>query len=234
MDYPLMVPDEPLPALVNGFDKNSLVASALSQRGEMAQAAGASEIASLEIDAQHRLILKATTKTFASGADIHAKPIPQGVANGEYRPGAIGLEMPPFFAGKRPTRVDRATDLSARADAVVEKTTNLITLEVEAAYLKWLDAATRVKNLDGTPKRAADIANTVQGRFDQGSESGETLLRARTQEDYAQSQYNEALFTHAVALASELERVTAGGYRIPSCPLIIVEPAVTTAPKQLP
>jgi outer membrane protein TolC len=215
LEYPLNIADESLPALVDSFDKNSLISAGLAQRGEMAQASAAAEVAGLEVDAQRRQLFKLQTKTFAAGADIHAKQIPQGVANGEYRPGAIGLEMPPFFAGHRHQRVDRAADLSARADAVVNKTTNLITLEIEAAYLKWFEAATKVKNLDGAAKSAASTAAKVQGRFDQGATTGEELMRVRTMEDYANSQYNEALFNHAVALAT-IERATAGGYRIPT------------------
>jgi outer membrane protein TolC len=78
----------------------------------------------------------------------------------------------------------------------------------------------------------------VQGRFDQGATTGEDLIKARTQEDYAQAQYNEALFIHAVALAT-IERVTAGGYRMPTCPTaVLMSPqpvnAPAPAPKQLP
>jgi outer membrane protein TolC len=223
LDYPLNVPNEALPALVEGFDKNTLIAAALCQRGEMSQAAAAAQVAGLEIDAQRRLLFRLQTKTFAAGADIHAKQIPQGVANGEYRPGAIGLEMPPFFAGHRHERVDRAADLSARADAVVNKTTNLITLEVEVAYLKWQEAADRVRNLTGAADQAAKTAEKVKGRFDQNATTGEELMRVRTMEDYANSQYNEALFNHAVALAT-IERATAGAYRFPSS-VVVPAPA---------
>jgi outer membrane protein TolC len=118
----------------------------------------------------------------------------------------------------------------------VQKTTNLITLEVDAAYLKWEEAACKIRILAGTPEMAAKTAKTVQGRFDQGATSGEDLIKARTQEDYAQAQYNEALFTHAVALAT-IERVTGGGYRMPTSPTAVLlppQPVNAPAPKQLP
>jgi outer membrane protein TolC len=230
----LVVPDEPLPSLVEGFDKNTLRQWALTNRGEMAQAAAAAQVACLEINAQHRLFLRPQTLTFAAGADLHAKQIPQGVANGEYRPGAIGLEMPVFMVGHHPERTERASDFASRAQAVVEKTIGLITLEADVAYLKWQEASDKIKILAGTPANAAATAKTVQGRFDQGAVSGEELLRARTQEDYAQVQYNEALFNHALALAM-IERVTAGGYRMPTSPFAAPPAAsMPPAPKQLP
>jgi outer membrane protein TolC len=233
---PLIVPDEPLPSLVESFDKAILVQWALCKRGEMAQAAAAAQVAELEICAQQRLFCRPVTNTFAAGADLHAKQIPQGRANGEFVPGAIGLEMPTTFAGHRPERTERAADFATRAQAVVEKTRNLITLEVDAAYLKWEEAACKARLLADAPATAAKTAKTVQGRFDQGATSGEDLIKARTQEDYAQAQYNEALFIHAVALAT-IERVTAGGYRMPTCPTAVLmspQPISQGMPKQLP
>ena len=215
LDVPLEIPDVPLPELVQSFDKQSLISGALANRAEMAQAYAAAQVAELEICAQKKIVFIPTGRTFASGADIHAKPIPQGVSNGEYRPGAIGPEMPGMLAGNQQQRMQRASELAARAQAVVDKTHNLITLEVEAAYLKWMDAAERIKVYQKTPESAAKIAKTVSGRFDTGSVTGEELLRARTLEDYAKAQYNEALFNHAVALAT-IERATAGAYRMPS------------------
>jgi hypothetical protein len=232
----LIVPDESLPSLVEGFDKACLIQWALTRRGELAQAAATAQVTELEIVAQHRLLLRPVTSTFAAGADLHAKQIPQGVANGEFRPGAIPPEMPTTLVGHHPERTERAGDFAARAQAVVEKTSNLISLEVEAAYLKWQEASEKIKILSGASDLAAKSAKTVQGRFDQGAITGEDLIKARTQEDYALAQYNEALFLHAVSLAT-IERVTAGGYRMPTCPTAILMPPQTVnsaPPKQLP
>lgn len=226
LEFPLEVPVEPLPALVSIPDKAQLISHALTNRGEMAMAAAASEVTALEIQAQKRMWFRPQVKTFAAGADIHAKQIPQGVANGEYRPGALPPEMSAYMVGMRHHRTDRAAHLNDRAGAVVEKTENLITLEVEATYLKWQEAADKIKNLAHTPDMGARIGKSVKDRFDTGSVSGEELLRARTLEDLAQSQYNEALFNHVLALAA-LERVSAGGFRFPSLPA----PTVVAAPK---
>ena len=103
--------------------RRCLVQWALTKRGEMAQAAAAAQVAELEISAQQRLIFRPVTNTFAAGADLHAKQIPQGDANGEFVPGAIGLEMPTTFVGHHPERTERAADFATRAQAVVEKTT---------------------------------------------------------------------------------------------------------------
>lgn len=212
-EYPLDIIDDELPAIVENLNKNELIAVALTLRGEMAQVTGANRVTDLEITAQSR-VRRPSVPTFAMGSDIHAKPIPQGVANGEYRPGAIGLEMPPSLVGKKRERMDRAADLNSRAVAVVVKTEGLIALEVEATYFKWREAVSRLEALQTTPDLAKKIATNVQGRFDNGNASGEELIRARTLEDQARANYTEALYNHALALAA-LERVTAGGFRMP-------------------
>jgi hypothetical protein len=68
--------------------------------------------------------------------DIHARPIPQGTRNTEYRPDAVGPEMPPSLAGHRQDRMARAGEFNARA-AVVDKTRNLIVLEAENSFFQW-------------------------------------------------------------------------------------------------
>ncbi len=105
----------------------------------MIQSASAVRVTELEVDAQGTS-LALTMRTFAAGSDVHAREIPQGVSNKEYRPSAIGLDMPTLLAGHRHDRMERARAFQARAAAVAEKTTNLIRLETEAAFLKWQDA----------------------------------------------------------------------------------------------
>jgi outer membrane protein TolC len=218
LDYDLQIPlpnEAPLPSLVSELNKDELISQAQANRSELQQAYSMQRVTDLEISAQRRLFFRPEVKTFAAGGDIHAKPIPQGVANGEYRPGAIGPEMPPFLFGSRRDRVQRARDFSDRAAAVVDKTENLIVLEVEATYLKWEEARENVKNLGATPAMAKSVEDNVRKRFDTGNATGEEYLRARTLVDQAAALYNQALFDHALALAA-LERVTAGGYRIPT------------------
>jgi outer membrane protein TolC len=212
-DYPLEVAVQPLPAIVESLDKESLIASAIANRAELMQANSAQRLTELEIAAQAK-IRSSTARTFAAGSDIHAKPVPQGIANGEYRPGAIGLEMPTTLAGPKADRIARASDLSVRAAAVSEKAHNLVSLETEAAYLKWLEASTKVKSLKDAVATAARISESVSSRFETGRVSGEELLRSRTLEEQTRALYNEAFFQHALALAG-LERVTAGAFRVP-------------------
>ena len=216
LDFPLDVAEGTLPdavEVVTAEQKDELIAAALANRGEMIQVNAANQVTCLEVTAQARQWFRPTTKTFAAASDIHAKPIPQGVANGEYRPGAIGLEMPVFFVGNRQTRIARAQDLNARAGAVVDKTQNLIALEVEATFLKMREAQQNAAVLAGSLKDARSLADRVKGRFDNGKMTAGDLLQAQTLESTTKAQLNEAKYNYALALAA-LERVTSGAYRI--------------------
>jgi hypothetical protein len=115
--------------------------------------------------------------------------------------------------------MDRARDLSARAAAVVDKTTNLIVLETEATYLKWQDADRRARLFQPVVGLTEKIGAAAEQR---GIDSGnvEKMIRDRTLEQQVRSQRNEALYEHALALAA-LERVTAGGF----CPSFRETPA---------
>jgi outer membrane protein TolC len=201
-----------LPPLQENLVLEELLGLALGRRGELVQAANAAQVTQLEVCAQEA-IHGLTGRTFAAVADVHARPIPQGVANKEYRPWAIGLDMPTTLAGHRGDRAQRARDLSARAASVVDKTRNLITLEVEDSFLKWREAAQQVKALEGTFAKAESVLKVTQKRFDVGKVSGEEYIRAKTLESQVRAEYNEALYNHALALAA-LERITAGGFRI--------------------
>ena len=64
--------------------------------------------------------------TLASGADIHAKEVPQGLRGTyDYRPGGILPEMPPQLVGSKYDRVCRAIAFAQRAEAVYEQARNL-------------------------------------------------------------------------------------------------------------
>lgn len=210
-DCPLPLALTELPPAVEGLELRPLIDLALARRGELAQARTAARVTELEVEAQGTsLPLTMTMRTFAMVSDIHSRPIPQGVSNREYRPGAIGLDMPPMLAGRRHDRQQRARELSARAGSVVDKTTNLIVLETEAAYLKWKEAADRVRILAPMVTTADQLAERVHKQDQAGKGPGEESLRARTLLEQVRSQYNEALYLHTLALAA-LERVTAGG-----------------------
>lgn len=216
LEFPLEVAESKLPESFRVFsptEKQDLIAQALSARGEMIQVQTANQVTELEISAQSRLWFKPTTKTFASAADLHAHPIPQGVANGEYRPGAIGPEMPNYFVGPRADRIRRAQDLNNRASAVVDKTHNLITLEVDATFLKIEEAVVKSQALASARKLAKDVAKRVRTRFNDGQATAGDLLQAQTLQNLIEAQYNETAYTYMLGLTA-LERVTAGRFRL--------------------
>jgi outer membrane protein TolC len=191
--------------------KLALIDAAVANRGEMIQASTASRITDLEVQAQRR-VRGLFADTFAAGADLHAKPIPQGMFNGEYRPGAIGPEFPVKLIGRMRDRVQRASDFSVRATAVVEKATSLASLDVEAQYFKWVEAAEEVKDLreilpiaKSLPKRVQDLAPK---EF-----TSSALIQANVTSVMVRTQLNDAEHTHALALAG-LERATAGAFRV--------------------
>jgi outer membrane protein TolC len=211
LDCGLEPADVPIPYKKQDLDRKQLIELALTRRGEMVQATTVNDVVGLEVKAQQGAWLL-TKRTFAAVVDIHARQIPQGSSNGEYRPGALGLEMPTTFAGPRSARVERARDLHDRAGAVVDKTRNLITLEVEDSFLKWEEAAHKLDLLAKTSELASTLADNLQTRFSEmGQVPAEDVVRSYLVSSQAQATYNEALFQHALGLAA-LERVTAGGF----------------------
>ena len=205
------VADVRLPELRTGVSREAILHEALARRGEIVQALTASEVTRLEIDAQSKSHMP-TVRTFAAVADIHARPIPQGVQNTEYRPGAVGLDMPSTLVGHRSLRVERARDFSARADAVVDKTRNLITLEAEDGYLKWAEATRKVAQTREAAEAGTRLAKHTREDFRSGQKVKiEDLLTNEVIVGQARAAYNEARFQLLLALAA-LERIAAGGF----------------------
>ena len=146
------------------FTKQQIVDLALSRRDELSQASNAAQIFCLEIRAQE-LSRHIKSSTFASGADLHAQAIPQGSQDGEYRPGAIGPEMPSILAGSKSERMQQASAFSDRAQAVVQKTRNLITLEAEDVYFRWLEANKKTNRLIEAANKAEKLSNDLRDDF---------------------------------------------------------------------
>jgi outer membrane protein TolC len=206
----LQLADTRLPDVRTTLARDQVICEAVARRGEMIQALSASEVTRLEIDAQGKSHMP-TVRTFAAVSDIHARPIPQGVQNTEYRPGAVGLDMPGTLAGHRSSRVERARDLSARADAVVEKTRNLVTLEAEDAYLKWVEADRKVAQTREGAEAGIRLAKHTREDFRSGQKVKiEDLLTNEVLVGQVLAAHNEARYQYALALAA-LERITAGG-----------------------
>jgi hypothetical protein len=65
-----------------------------------------------------------------------------------------------LLLGRRCDRVEQARAHDSRAEAVVEKTKNLLTLEAEQAYLRWKDAAVRARKLREAQESARDLHNS--------------------------------------------------------------------------
>jgi outer membrane protein TolC len=208
---PLDIPAEPLPDPRITINRDEIVALALARRGELVQVTNASNVMCLEVSAQNTSC-RPTMRTFASVVDIHSRQVPEGYSDGEYRPGAVALDMPTTLAGPKRDRMSRARDLHARADAVVEKTRNLVGLEAENAYFKYREAADKVPSAREAASKSTGLADDTQKDFAGGVKvKVEDVLGNEVLEAQAKVSFNEALFQQAIALAA-LERVTAGGF----------------------
>jgi len=213
--------DAPLPAMV--LTREKVVALALARRGEMAQAAVGVDVTSLEVQAQGKSH-RPNFATFASATDLHVQPVPLTEADGFYRPGTVGIEMPASLVGWRCARVDQAQALSGRAVAVQQKTRQLIVLQAEDAYLRYQLASKQVQEYQQAAKDADEAASEALNLFKRRTSvrdpEGKLLpivlpllqevLQLRMQAVQVKVMENESRFKLLVALA-ELERVTAGG-----------------------
>jgi hypothetical protein len=191
--------------------KASIVAWALTRRGELAQAGIFARVAALEIDAQASTARR-RVETFAAGTDIHAQPVPPGRTDEKYVPGAVPPQYPTLLVGARCDRVQVAQSLAARAWAVVEVTSNLIVLEAEDAVVRFEEAAQQAAKA----RESADTGDKLAESLRQDQTSGakvkvEDVVNAIVLAAQARGQYNEYLLNQAVALA-DLERVTGGAF----------------------
>jgi outer membrane protein TolC len=188
-----------------------IVTAALARRAEMIQATVFAEVTCLEVQAQGTSGHK-RMDTFAAGSDIHANPVPQGVHNSEYRPGAVGPQMPTMLVGARAERVQQAQDLHARASAVVATTRNLISLEAEDAFLRWEETSRQAAEArvaaDTGEKLANDLSKDFTARL---RVKVDEVVSSRVLAAQAQAQYTEFLYRQLLALA-DLERITGGGF----------------------
>jgi outer membrane protein TolC len=193
-------------------ERCDIINAALARRGEMIQTLLLADVVRLEIDAQGKWRFRQLVRTFASAADIHSQPVPPGIRNGDYRPGAIGPEMPTNLAGPRSARLEQANAYSARADAVVAKTRELITLEAEDGFCKWEEASKKVSfTRSATAKAHRYIKQLEEDRANGAKIKPEELTTNRILATQAAVAMNDAMFQQVLALAN-LERITAGGF----------------------
>lgn len=209
---PTVLAETKLPNPQTNVTRDQIVMLAIARRGEIVQANTAREVVDLEACAQSRLCLRPTAYTFAAGADVHSRPVPQGFMNGEYRPGATSLEMPVLFAGPRSYRVERAKDLGARASAVVDKTRNLVTLEAEDAFFKYEEAIRKLPLVNEASTSGARLAKTTREDFTANSKVKiDDILTGEALAAQAKASANETLYNLIIAVAG-LQRVTGGGF----------------------
>jgi outer membrane protein TolC len=200
----------PEPAVVP--DKCEVINLALARRGEMMQALVFAGVTKLEVDAQGRHWFRPIVRTFASASDIHSQPVPAGEANGVYRPGAVGPEMPSNLAGPKRARVEQAEAYSNRADAVVAKTRELIALEAEDAFLRWEEANRKIGFTREATTKARRYIDLLERDIKAGARiKPEEMTTNRVLATQASVAFNEALYQQILALAN-LERVTGGGF----------------------
>ncbi len=211
-DAPLNIAIDTLPTPTVAVNREEIICQALARRGELVQALGASEVTCLEVKAQSRKMWSPTVNTFAAGSDIHARPIPQGESNGEYRPGAIGPEMPVLLVGSRLCREQRARDFYNRSVSVVDKTRGLIALEAEDSFYKWHEASSKVPLYQEAVAKGRKLADDTRNDFATGQKvKPEDVLTNEVLAAQAQASFNEVRYHLILALAA-LERVTGGGF----------------------
>jgi outer membrane protein TolC len=212
--FPFRIKDVELPLMAQQIPitKDLVVEQAVARRPELALAAAAVDVFRLEVYAQGKIPFKRIVPTFASGADIHSREIPQAVrTTKDYRPGGINPEMPTQLVGSKYDRVARAMSFSQKAEAVYESAHGLVVLEAENGYFEFEMANEKLK----LAKEQFDLANDLKQRTLEKQESikeKDLIVQAIITTTKVQADFVEAVFEHLQTLAS-LERITAGGIR---------------------
>jgi outer membrane protein TolC len=193
--------------------KNVVICQALTLRPEILQSSLLAQVHSLEVEAQnvHKLIPQ--SQTFAAGSDIHVRPLPAGSYNEQYSPAAVGPEMPANLAGKKCSRVEIAEIYAQRAGTVAEKTRNLLRLETEQAYLRYVETSNRLPSLIEAADKAQEVFDAVDASFQKGERATTVRdwLTAGSLVTELRAQVNTTRYQMLVALAG-LERATAGAF----------------------
>ena len=209
--FPFRVKDAELPLMKQSVEitRETVVEQSLARRPELALAAAGVDVFRLEVYAQGKIPFKRVVPTFASGADLHSRTIPQPERGKEYRPGGITPEMPTQLVGSKYDRVCRAMAFSQKADAVYESAHSLIVLEAENGFFE-LELATEKLRLAKEKHDLAIDLQTYTRQNLQNIKAKDQVFQVEVLVAKAQSDYVEAVFQHLLAL-SALERITAGG-----------------------
>jgi outer membrane protein TolC len=209
--------DEVLPDFADfEIKKEDVIGHARTRRGELIMASLASDVTRLEAYAQWSIRFRFRVETFASGADIHARHIPAGSKEGEYRPDAIGPEMPVTMFGDRAARSQKSWELVTRSQAVLEKTTNLVTLEAQDAWIEYFYAgasmAAAKKQAAAGSANLSTLREVAGDKVDKAA-TLQQLLEAQEEAAKGQAAFNEAVY-HRISALANIERISAGGIKI--------------------
>jgi outer membrane protein TolC len=188
---------------------NCAIDMAVRYRPELAQASIFAEVTCLEAQAQSRNLLHPYVKTFAATSDIHAKILPATLINGDYRPGPVGPEFPPFLAGSAAQRSERASILHGRALSVIDKARGLIALEAEEGCARLNRASEQIDLLKSASAKSTALYKKAEEFFRQDQYKTVDLLTGYGLDVQNRSQLNEAYYQFGMTLAY-LQRATAG------------------------
>ncbi|HVK08197.1 MAG TPA: TolC family protein [Gemmataceae bacterium] len=204
--------DELLPEVSAELKRDTVIAHAVSRRGEVALAAIGADVTRLEVLAQQANRLSIRVPTYANAGDIHARPIPPAQREPDYKPGAIGPEMPDKIVGKVHTRTAIAAQYAERAEEAARQARSLVGLEAEVGYTRYVEAAAKVKNYKFAAAQSKEMIER-QREAAGGNLTKEGILTIEVSAAQTYANYNQALYDQLVALAN-LERITAGGVRV--------------------
>jgi outer membrane protein TolC len=212
--FPFQIKDTAMPVMKQNIalTRDRVVELALERRPELVLAAAGVDAFRLEVYAQGKIPFKRVVPTLASGADIHATAVPQGVRGTfEYRPGGILPEMPPQLIGSKYDRVCRAMAFAQGAEAVYDKARDLVVAEAETTFYDFQLASEKL----ALAKQKFELSKDIQVRVRDAADSikaKDQLLQAEVVAAKSQSDYLQAVHEYLLALAA-LERTTAGGIR---------------------
>jgi outer membrane protein TolC len=204
--------DEVLPEIKAALTRDVVIAHAVTRRGEVTLSRIGVDVTRLEVSAQESKNFSVTAGTYANGADIHARPIPYAQREPDYKPGAIGPEMPARLIGKKSTRAATAEQYAERAEAAARQARSLVGLEADVGYSRYDEAAQKVEMYKRLHKIARELIDR-QREAAGGALTKEDILTTEVSATRAFAAYNEALYDQIMALAN-LERITAGGVTV--------------------
>jgi outer membrane protein TolC len=205
--------DDQLPEIPAVIPRDAVIAHAVTRRGEVALAEIGADVSRLEVYAQWARKLSLMANTFAAASDIHARPLPAGHHDPDYKPAAIGPEMPERLPGKSATRAAAAGQYAARNAEVARHARSLVALEAEVAWTRWVESTRKVAEARETAAAGRALVNRQREAAGGAAQTEEIAILNEVSAATAFAALNEALYDQVIAIAN-LERVTAGGVRL--------------------